>query len=722
MRNKGTESHPASWDLPASEAGFQKENLPAVRQSLPLKHLQPIRFGPEFCRKPAEASGREWIITNGIGGYASSTVVGMNTRRYHGLLVAATEPPLGRVVLLSAVDEMVVVSSGRTELSTHRYGNVIHPEGYRFLAEFRLDPSPTFFYRVGDILLEKTVFLLPGENAVVIGYTLREGSSAIELAVRPLIAMRDFRWVSEENANFNTRIEEKEGELTLRPYPSLPPLVIHHTAELVEKSPCWYKNFEYVSEREGPNRVFEDLWSPGQLLYLMRVGESCAFVASTGRRGGVDLTFHQRRLQNTQAVLARTITPPQGPLSARLAWTADNFLVHLPRTGSHEKRPPVRLKRSRPSHAPLDAFLLAGFPWATVWGRDALVALPGLTLSTGRFDAARDLLETFISKIKWGLLPVRLAEEDGSPEYDSADTSLWFFWAVWHYWNATKDLRFITRKLLGPMQDIMESYLEGTAYGIGMDEDGLIQLSDEELPMTWMDAREPNLRGDAPGKAVTPRFGKPIEINALWYCALNIMAEIGQRAGLRRAGTCIQMARLVEKSFTRAFIGPGGIVYDRVTKTGKDASLRPNMLIAASLPFSPFSRDSLSWVLEMTERELLTPFGPRTLTPRHPEYRGYFAGEVKTRAQAYHQGTVWPWLMGPYVSAVIKARRLTPATQKRIRKQLEPFLTHLQEGALGSVSELFDGDPPHVPQGAVSQAWSVGEILRAIREAKLVDL
>ncbi|MBI3616295.1 MAG: glycogen debranching enzyme N-terminal domain-containing protein [Candidatus Omnitrophica bacterium] len=672
---------------------------------LPLPGLRPILFGPEVCQDLSAAGAKEWIVTNGLGGYASSTLTGMNTRRYHGLLVAAAHPPLRRVVLLSKVEETVIAPGGRFELAANRYAGVVHPEGHRYLMEFRLDPWPTFIYQVGEILLEKSVFLLPGENAVVIGYTLHAGPGPIELAVRPLTAFRDFRWVSHENAEFDTRLIEQPGVLTLHPYEMLPPLVIHHTAELVERSPCWYKNFEYAQPEEGQGvQATEDLWSFGNLLFLLKVGESCALVASTGRRGSVDLTFHERRLENTQAVLAQTMTPPgSGPLTTRLSWTSESFVA-----------------RSTPGGA--ETYLLAGFPWSTCWGRDALISLPGLTLATRRFDLARSILETCVSKVKGGLIPVRLAEEDGSAEYDSADTSLWFYWAVWHYWKATRDLKFISKKLLDPMREIMEGYLDGTPFGIRMDEDGLILLSDKELPLTWMDAREPSERGQIPGRAVTPRFGKPVEVNALWYCALEIMGSLGDRLGLKRANTYSRLARLVQEHFVHTFVSPKGFLYDRITEIFQDPSIRPNMLIAASLPFTPVSRTHAAIVLDRVEKELLTPVGIRSLSPEHPQYRGRYQGNLKERASAYHQGTVWTWLIGPYVTTVLKVRKRTRATQEILRRQLSALLPHLEEGGLGALPELFDGDPPHTPRGGISQAWSVGEVLRALYEAKLGDL
>ncbi len=670
---------------------------------LPMPGLRPIVCGKELCRDLRAAVSREWVITNGIGGYASSTILGLNTRRYHGLLVAAGRPPGGRLVALSKLEETVAVPGGRFELSTNRYGNVVHPEGYQYLAEFRLDPWPTFLFQIGEILLEKSVFLLPGENAVVIGYTLHSGGGPVELTVRPLAAMRDFRQLSRENEDLNPGIEQAPNMLTFRPYDDLPALVIHHSAELVEPSPCWYKNFEYD---EGYGKPREDLWSFGTLRYLLKVGESCALVASTGRRGTGDLVFHRRRMENTQGVTAQNVkSPGAGPLSARLSWTAESFFAR-------------RTEGSRPG---TDLTLMAGFPWFSPWGRDALIALPGLALATGRFDQARAVLQMLASHVKGGLIPVRFSEQEGLPEYDSADTSLWFFWAVWRYWKATKDLKFISKKLMNCLQEILEGYLEGTHFGIAMDEDGLIRLSDEEMPLTWMDAREPS-DGELPGPPITPRSGKPVEVNALWYCTLMIMANLADRLGLKRVQAYMRLARLVRQNFARGFVSPRGILYDRLTDRGPDATVRPNMLIAASLPFTPLSRAHGLAILSAVEKHLLTPVGVRSLSPDHPDYKGRFEGDLLSKARAYHQGTVWTWLIGPYASALVKFRGLTRATQSTLTAQLQPFLPHLEEGCLGSVSELFDGEAPHLTRGGLSQAWSVGELLRVIKEANLTEL
>jgi len=535
-----------------------------------------------------------------------------------------------------------------------------------------------------------------------------------------LVAMRDFRWVSQENESLHPTVEETRGTLTLRPYEGLPTLAIHHNAEWVERSPCWYKGFEYLQEEisestdeKGGKRALEDLWSFGHLRYLLKVGESCALVASTGRRGSAEFTFHTRRMENTQKVLAKhLVAPGKGPLTSRLTWTADSFIA----------RRSLSAFRATQVPGPGETYVLAGFPWFSCWGRDALIALPGLTLVPQRFGLARSILETMGSLVKEGLIPVRLSEEDGTAEYDSADTSLWFVWAVWQYVKFTKDFKFVEKKLLRVLKEILEAYLEGTNFGLRMDEDGMILLSDRELPLTWMDAREPSAKSHVLGRAVTPRFGKAVEINALWYCTLEIMAFFHERFGLKQASTYRRLSRLVEQNFIRTFVTPEGLLYDRVTEETQDTSIRPNMLIAASLPFTPVPRKEALKILTAVERYLLTPVGIRTLSPTHPQYRGQYAGDLKARSQAYHQGTVWTWLIGPYATTVCRLRRLTKATQASLSQQLQPYVVHLSDGGLGSISEIFDGEAPHTPRGGISQAWSVGEVLRVLHEARLGDL
>ncbi|PIQ83065.1 MAG: hypothetical protein COV76_00555 [Candidatus Omnitrophica bacterium CG11_big_fil_rev_8_21_14_0_20_64_10] len=687
-------------------AGANRRHLEAgglpVLPALPLKNLKPIFLDFDDSMDPAAWARRIWWVSNGIGGYAAGAITGMNSCRSHGLLAAALDPPAGRVLMLSKFEETLVAAPrGRYELSVNRHPGTFHPEGHRYLVQFRLDPWPTFLYRIGGILLEKWVFMLPGENATVVGYALHAAPGPVRLNLRPLIPLRPLDRLTTERVADPPKCVERPGEVTIES-PEVPvPLVLHHSAEWVESAPCWVRGVVYPEDRFSPG-AREDLWSFGELVHLLRVGEAVAVVASTGRQGTAEPAFHQRRVENTLTVAARLQDPPgAGTLAARLSWSAEQFLV-----------------RKKPLDERL--FLQGAAPTGPPAGREALIALPGLLLATGRQEPARAVLETLAREVKDGLVPVRFSEEGCFPEYDSADTSLWFIWAVWHYWKSTRDLKFIRKSLLLPMEEIIQGYLDGTLFGIGMEEDGLVVLPDETLPLTWMDAWEPGKTRSAPGCAVTPRNGCPVEINALWYCALKIMETLEEEMGRRRAATFHRLAHLVQGRFQQVFVSPTGAVYDRVLEGLQDPSHRPNALIAAGLPFTPFSKEQAARVLADAERELLTPFGLRTLSPKDGRYQGRCAGNLKAQAQAMHQGTVWSWLMGPYVSTVLKVRRLTRSVQSDLKGRIGFFLEQMERRHLGIVPALFDGDAPHAPRaGAGAEAAAAGMLLKGIQEAKL---
>jgi len=693
---------------------------------LPGEPPAPLTAGPEQCHELGWALQQEWLVTNGLGGYASSTIVGVNTRRYHGLLVAATRPPGARVVLLAKLEETVVTPGTRYDLSTNRYagvtpppvsrpeaasddgpfgpktgGGVIHPEGFRYQEAFRLDPWPTFVYRIGGMVLEKQVSLVPGGHTTIVSYHLRDASGAIELILRPLVACRDFRWVSQENTTFRTRVEQTPGMIVLHPYEGLPPLVLHHGAELFEETGYWYKRFEYLAEAMTEAVHHEDLYSPGQLVYLLRPGETAELIASTDRAlpsHGVQQVA--RATEARLAILRRARARRAGPLTTRLIGAAEQFLVK----GADRR------------------WCLAGYPWCSAGGRSALIALPGLTVATGQPEIARELLATMASHCRDGLLPVRFAEEDGSPQYDSVDTSLWLFWAVDRYLRATGDLRFISRRLLDVLMDIVDYYVQGTQFHILMDQDGLITTAGEERPLTWMDVR-------VDGRPVTLRSGKAIEVNALWYNALMTMADLGERFRLRLRRQYARLARLVKGNCARLFWNPErGCLYDVVGRPPAgvglppDDAVRPNQLFAISLPYPLLSRARAKRLLEVVGRELVTPVGVRTLSPRHPAYQGRWAGTQAQRDAASHQGCAWPWLLGAYWSGYLATYGQTVLGVGALRRALEPFRERLGDRGWGTVPELFDGDPPQTGGGAVAHACAVAELLRLLHEHRLTEV
>ncbi len=633
-----------------------------------------IRFGPDICARLEQVAAREWLETNGLGGFASSTIAGWNTRRYHALLTAALPPPLDRMVLLSQVIETVVYRGRRYELSTNRYPDVIHPRGFEYLKEFRLDPFPVFTWAIDDLEIEKTVFLVHGENTVVLEYEQRGGQADCALELRPLIAFRDFHATTHENGALRASYDEEPGLLTLCPYPGLPPLHLGHGAAAVRPTGDWWRQFEYDRERERGLDDREDLFNPFVLEFDLSRGRA-SVVASTDRRCALpseDLRERERRRRRH----AQQPFACREPFVRSLAAAADQFLV------SRQEKEGI----------------IAGYHWFGEWGRDTMIALPGLAISTGRFEEARRILLSYAGYVDQGMLPNVLPSQ-----FHSVDAALWFFEAVRQFLQATGDTAWVRRHLFATLSGIIEHYIRGTRYGIRVDEDGLLTSGAPGVQLTWMDAKV----GDW---VITQRTGKPVEVQALWYSALRVM----ERLAAPRGHDYGDLAETASAAFNRQFWNEdAGCLYDVVDAGGRDASIRPNQVFAVSLPFSMLSRDRAERVLKVVRRELLTPYGLRTLSPEDPRYRGRYEGDQLARDSAYHQGTVWPWLLGPFISAWFNVYGRGDESRRQVHQWLEPLQEHLEVAGLGQISEIFDGDEPHHPRGCIAQAWSVGELLRA---------
>lgn len=663
----------------------------AVREHIP-KTAEVIRFGRQLCCDFETAIGKEWIETNGLGGYASSTIIGTNTRRYHGLLIATTKPGLDRMVILSKLEETVVFKDGRRyNLSCNKYSTIIHPEGYKYLEEFRLNPFPIFTYKVADAIIEKVIFMVYGENTTIITYRILKAPGYLELLVRPLIAARDYNWISVENPNFNKSVESLEGYIKMKPYNECPIIYLAHNADRFEPTGYWYKAFEYQREKEAGLENHEDLYSPGEFGFLAREGDKAYLAVSTeGRKmRSVEVLESSEVLRRSE--VARMVNS-KDPLATQLAVAADSLLI----------------KRT-------DGLLtvVAGYHWYWDWGRDTLISLPGLTLCLGRFEEAKRILTTFAKYCDQGMVPDRLPEEDKDPEYNTVDSSLWFFWSVYKFLEYTGDYDFVEENILDCLEEIIQYYINGTQYGIKMDRDGLISTADSEIQLTWMDSKVGEW-------IITPRNGKAVEVNALWYNALRIMESICDKLKLRYKNECARLAHLVKKSYDLTFwYEARGYLYDCVNEEGVDKSIRPNQIFALSLPFRLISKEKEKKVLEVIGRELLTPYGLRTLSPRDRNYRGVYSGNRRTRDASCHQGTVWPWLLGPFITAYLNVYGRTKKTKEEARKFLEPLRGHLKEAGLGTISDIFDGNPPYNPRGTISQAWSVAEILRVYKEELL---
>ena len=637
-----------------------------------------IRFDRGTCSSLDKAVKLEWLETNGIGGFASSTIVGLNTRRYHGLLTAATKPPVGRVVLLSKLEETLIVGGQRYELSANQYPGVVHPQGYVYLREFRLDPFPTFVYQVNGIEVEKRVFMVHGENTTVIEYEL---PPECVLELRPLIAFRDYHSTTHRNDTLDRSVTVEDGMASVKPYRDLPALFFAHNATKLQNTGDWYLNFEYAVERERGLDYSEDLFNPFVLRFELQRGTTARVIASLQAPHAALLTHTEipRRKQILDGA------PSKEPIIQQLVAAADQFIV-------------------RRGHLHT---IIAGYHWFSDWGRDTMIALPGLTLTTGRTEIAQDILQAFAASADRGMLPNRFPDAGDEPEYNTVDATLWFFEAIRSYLHYTGDYAFVREHLYPTLKDIVEWHLRGTRYGIRVDDDGLLRCGEPGVQLTWMDVKI----GDW---VVTPRTGKPVEIQALWYNALRVMEDLVAEFDDNDARARLaELAGKAQASFNAQFWNENeGCLYDVIDGDQKDGAIRPNQIFAVSLHHAVLSQDRARGVVDVVQRELFTPVGLRTLSPRDSRYRGRYEGDSRQRDSAYHQGTVWPWLMGPFITAYIKVN----GARQQAAEWLEVFRQSMATSSVGQISEVADGDFPHKPGGCIAQAWSIGELLRAAVE------
>ncbi len=649
-----------------------------------------IRFDRLVCADLGRAQGLEWLETNGLGGFSTSTITGMNTRRYHGLLTAATKPPVGRFLLLSKLEETLIVDGRRYDLSVNQYPGAVYPRGHTYLTEFRLDPFPTFLYQAGGVEIEKRVFMVHGENTTVVEYELRSPDRDCSLELRPLIAFRDYHGTTHHNGGLNKSVDVEEGQAAVTPYQGLPTLHFAHNGGQAEATGDWFYNFEYAREKERGLDFREDLFNPFVLRFP---GGRGVVIASTERHEAAAATSLRHREIERRSEILR-LAPCSDPavqhaVVRRLTAAADQFIVQRGDLNT----------------------VIAGYHWFADWGRDTMIALPGLTLMTGRPEIARNILRAFAESADRGMLPNRFPDAGEAPEYNTVDATLWFFEAIRSYLRYTGDSRFVKEALYPKLKEIVDWHVRGTRYGIRAGADGLLECGEPGVQLTWMDAKI----GDW---VVTPRTGKPVEIEALWYNALRIMSEFANTFGDTAAEPSFtEMAQLARQSFANQFWNAdAGCLYDVVNGDERDGSIRPNQIFAVSLPHRmlPLAREKQ--VVEVVERELLTPVGLRSLSPRDSRYRPRYEGGVYERDSAYHQGTVWPWLMGPFIRAYVQVNGRGESARRQAGEWLNGFSAHLADAGLGQISEIADADPPHQPRGCIAQAWSVAELLRAAVE------
>ena len=677
-----------------------------VSSFAPFGGMPTIDFGGEICGSLNAAEQREWLVTNSLGGFASGTVAGLMTRRYHGLLVAALNPPLARTLLVSKIDETATYSGQAYALATNRWrGGPLDPQGYRLMERFRLEgTTPVWTFACGDALVEKRVWMQSGANTTYVCYELLRGRGPLDLGLKVLVNYRDFHATTragDPGSEWRMRIEPIIHGLRVVAFDGATPFYLlsaaagsEQVAGEAEPAHIWYRNFDLAVERYRGLEDQEDHLLAGNFRARLWSGESVTLVLSTEPHPGLGghLAW-EARLGAESALLDRwSATHPRTAAGApawirQLVLAADQFIVSRPLKEEPEARTVV-----------------AGYHWFCDWGRDTMIALPGLTLETGRAEDARKILRTFARFVDRGMLPNVFPEHGEAPAYNTVDAALWYFEAVRQYHAATRDTELLD-ELFSLLAEMVDWHVRGTRYNISVDPaDGLLYAGEPGAPLTWMDAR-------VDGRAVTPRIGKPVEVNALWLNALIAMTQFART--LNRPSVFYEgMARRVRDSFQRFWYAAAGYCFDVIDgPDGNDGSLRPNQILAVSLPASPLSPEQQRAVVDVCAQRLLTPHGLRSLARDHPDYRGHYGGPPGERDAAYHQGTAWGWLLGPFAVAHLKVY----ADPAQATTYLETIADQEQAYGLGSLGEIFDGEAPFAPRGCIAQAWTVAEVLRAWR-------
>ncbi len=654
-----------------------------------------VEIDHEHCHQLELILTREWLETDGRGGYASSTALMCATRRYHGLLVAPYPGNLKRHVFLSRFEETLQGGGRSFPISIARYPGLWSPLGHTTLESFRLIPYPSFVYHIGGAEILREIMMVQGAPLVITRYRVTGQQSEVTLALRPMLAYRDADKLTCENIDLNPRVERLKTGIRLQPYLGLPALSIttNHRRSRFDADPLWYRRVEYQKDLARGYDGHEDQFSPGTLLVPLEEGQD-VFVAATieDPADSPDELFareserRRRRFQSTGRHVPGT-----------LRRAADDYLYRAP-------------SRLTPTGERLG--VIAGYHWFGEWGRDSFISLPGLLLARGNLHHYEEALLGALPYLKSGLMPNIFGLDQQDSHYGAADAALWFARAVQLYDAELESKDRIVELFLPALIEIAESYLRGTSLELFCDPTGLLHAGREDQNVTWMDAR--TRKGP-----VTPRDGYPVEINALWYSLLRHLERlllVKRDEGAARRW--LKRRKQTGKSFISAFwLEKERHLADRVKNGDKDKSIRPNMVIAAALEFSPLSRGKRTDIVKCAEASLLTPRGLRTLAPQHADYKGRYHGNQEERDLAYHQGSVWPWLLGFYCEAYLRAYGFRePKRVDSIRHLLEDgFDHHLLTHGMGQISEVFDGDPPHRPGGTIAQAWNVAELLRAFR-------
>jgi predicted glycogen debranching enzyme len=672
--------------------------------------LPAIGFDQKALSDFSEAIQKEWLVTNSLGGYASSTVLGINTRKYHGLLVAALDPPGNRTVCLSKLDEDAILDNDVYHFSANEFIDVIYPQGHKFLKAFSISPFPSYIYGFAGFEISKTIFVSMKKNTVSVIYKVsNQNSNKAMLRIYPLLACRYFHTTVDRRKNpfdFALRSNGKEFETTFAK-PQVTVLCRSTGGEFKEEI-IWIDRLFYRVEASRGEASIDDCFRPGYFEVQVHAEEEKEFAVSvaanhesqTARKelDGVGSSFDEvNRSYNRELVFQSDLlqnfynSRPEVPVSDWFNWVllaANSFIVEN------------QLGKKA---------VIAGYFWFEPWGRDTFISLPGLMLVTGRFNDARSILQDFIQYCKNGLIPNFLSDRSGEPSYNTVDGTLWYINGVLQYLKYTGDFAFVREELWENLQAIIDHHEQGTLFGIRLDNDGLIMHGSR---LTWMDAA-------VGGKEITPRVGKAVEIQALWYNALRIMELLANRfEETELAEKYANIAIKTSRSFSQKFWNArADCLFDVVDANFADASLRPNQIFAVSLDFSMLDNDKSNRVVAVVNRELVTPYGLRTLSLDDPKFVGKCFGDRATRDLAYHNGTIWPWLLGPFVTAYLKAKNSAAQPQEYAMHLLSSFFNNgIHQACLGTLNEIYDCDMPNTPRGCVAQAWSVAEPLRAYLE------
>jgi predicted glycogen debranching enzyme len=634
------------------------------------------------------AAGYEWLVTNGLGGYACGTVALANTRRYHAFLMASLAPPVQRTLLVAKIDLSVEYLGRHTDLTANEFaGGAISPQGFVHLESFAvLDGIPTWRYAIADALLELQIFMAQGANTSYLRMELRRSTAPMRVILKPYVAYRDYHNLGIGAQPFE--VDSTADQCCIRAAAQARPYRLIFTQGQFTAAPAWYWNFWHREEAARGLDASEDLFFPGSFSAELATHTPLFLVATAETETPDAGSEVVKSIQNDAKILAARL-PKSAPQWIRsLAGASDQFIVRRGAAGA------------------ATASIIAGYPWFADWGRDTMISLPGLATALGRYDITANILKTYASFVDRGMLPNRFPDGGEAPEYNTADATLWMFHALEDYLQAKPNPELLGQ-LFPTLSSIIHAHVDGTRYGIQVDaKDGLLHVGQAGTQLTWMDAKN----GD---HTFTPRIGKPVEINALWLNALNVMVRSAGRVhNLNEKRFCESLLDRASRSFGRFWNEERQCLYDVIDvdrASGCDERIRPNQILAISLPYCPLSAAQMRAVVDRCGRDLLTSYGLRTLSASDPEYRGSYAGDPKARDAAYHMGTVWAWLLGPFARAHFRVY----GDARHAQSLLEPIAQHLNGACIGTVSEIFDGDAPHNARGCFAQAWSVAEILRS---------